>query len=112
MPQPRSPKKSEMLEVRLPYELKTAFMSRCRQDGGTASDAVRRFIERDLDAAGRPARVQLRWWQAMLIALGSLAVGAVAAPSLAQPAPPSKAMFDRLDSNHDGVLSYDEFRAR
>ncbi len=48
----------------------------------------------------------------MLIALGSLAVGAVAAPSLAQPAPPSKAMFDRLDSNHDGVLSYDEFRAR
>ncbi len=37
MPQPRSPKKSEMLEVRLPYELKTAFMSRCRQDGGSGS---------------------------------------------------------------------------
>jgi hypothetical protein len=112
MPQFRSVKKSETLEVRLPYELKSAFMNRCREGGGTASDAVRRFIERDLEAGPKPRRVQLRWWQAMLIAAGGLAVGAVAAPSLAQPAPMSKAAFDRLDRNHDGVLSYDEFRGR
>lgn len=111
MTQPRSPKKSETLEIRLSYEMKTAFMARCRDNGDAASDAVRRFIERDLGAS-TPARTGLRAWQAMLIALAGLAVGAVAAPSLAQPAPTSRAVFDRLDRNHDGVLSYDEFRVR
>ena len=40
-----------------------------------------------------------------------MAVGAVAAPSLARTAT-SDAAFERLDLNHDGVLSIEEFRAR
>lgn len=88
----RPPKKSETLEIRLPYDTKTAFMARCRDDGGTASEAVRRFIEVEL--AGRPpaaAPPRAAWWQAAAAAAVGLAVGAVAAPSLAhsaQDAPP------------------------
>ena len=33
MTQPRPPKKSETLEIRMPYEAKEAFMARCRDDG-------------------------------------------------------------------------------
>ena len=40
-----------------------------------------------------------------------LALGAVAAPSLAQSSP-TRADFDRLDRNHDGVVSFDKYRAR
>ena len=41
-----------------------------------------------------------------------LALGAVAVPSLAQsPAEPgSRAAFERLDRNHDAMVSFDEFR--
>jgi Ca2+-binding EF-hand superfamily protein len=35
-----------------------------------------------------------------------------AAPALAHAEQTSHAAFDRLDRNHDGMLSYDEFRAR
>ena len=46
-------------------------------------------------------------------ALAGLALGAVAVPALAQSrsAAPSRAAFDRLDRNHDGVVSFDEYRA-
>lgn len=39
----RSPraKKSETLEVRIPYETRQAFLSACREDGATASEVVR-----------------------------------------------------------------------
>jgi hypothetical protein len=103
-------KKSETLEVRLPYATKLAFMARCREQGRTASEMVRRFIEREVDAAGPARRSRLRIWQALAAALAGLAVGAVAAPTLARPALNSRAVFERLDRNHDGVLSYDEFR--
>ena len=112
MSPPKAPKKSEMLEVRLPYEVKAAFMARCRGEGRTASEAVRGFIEREISGARRAARTQLRAWQALVIALAGLDLGAVAAPSLAQPAPSSRTAFDRLDRNHDGVLSFEEFRGR
>ncbi|HEY5413122.1 MAG TPA: EF-hand domain-containing protein [Caulobacteraceae bacterium] len=105
-----SPKKSETLEVRLPYSTKTAFMARCRVNGRTASEAVRHFIEQDIDTRPPPSR-RSRWrgWQALAAALAGLAVGAVAAPTLAHPTPNSRAVFDRLDRNHDGVLSFAEF---
>ena len=41
----------------------------------------------------------------------NLALGAVAAPSLALSSP-TRADFDRLDRNHDGVVSFEEYRAR
>jgi len=106
-------KKSETVEVRLPYATKTAFMSRCRAEGRTASDAIRRFIEDEVSPT-RGARRAFpgAWRQLLAAAVAGLAIGAVAAPSLAQSAPPSRAAFDRLDRNHDGVVSFDEFRAR
>jgi hypothetical protein len=110
----RAPKKSETLEIRLPHETKLAFMARCRDDGATASETLRRFIDGELTAPrrSRPApRPAL--WQALCAAAAGLAIGAVAAPSLAQTthADP-RAAFDRLDRNHDGVVSFEEFRAR
>ncbi len=110
MTKPRPPKKSETLEVRIPYAAKTAFMDRCRRDGRSASEAVRGFIERELDAA--PRRGRIRWGQAIAAALAGLAIGAAAVPSLAHPLSDPRAAFERLDRNHDGVVTFAEFRAR
>jgi hypothetical protein len=104
----RTPKKSETLEVRLPFETKTAFMARCQDDGRTASEAVRRFIEGELLPV---RRARMRGWHALVAAIAGLAIGAVAAPSLAQTVNGHTA-FERLDRNHDGVLSPAEFAAR
>ena len=110
MTKPKPPKKSETLEVRLPHVTKMAFMDQCRADGRTASDAVRSFIEQELRHSDHPPpRPRAGWWQALAAAAGGLAIGAVAAPSLAHPAPESRATFDARDQNHDGVLSLDEF---
>lgn len=108
MSKPRPPKKSETLEVRLPLETKAAFMARCRDAGLTASEVVRDLIERE--PLGRPAR--LKGWQAGLLAAAGIAIGAVAAPSIAQALPGSRAAFDQMDSNRDGVVTFAEFRDR
>lgn len=110
MTAPRTPKKSETLEVRLPHQTKTAFMARCRDDGQTASEAVRGFIEAELVTSAR--RPRLRLWQMMAAAAAGLALGAVAAPSLARTVPADEAAFARMDQNHDGALSLAEFRRR
>lgn len=110
MTAPASPKKSETLEVRLPHHTKTAFMARCRHEGQTASEAVRGFIEAELVArAGAPRRIK-RLWHVATAAAAGLALGAVAAPSLARTASADPAAFARLDANHDGALSPAEFR--
>ncbi len=100
---PMREKKSETLEIRLPHALKQAFMARCRADGDSASAVLRDFIERHV--AQRPRRRP----PIRLIAAGAalLAVGAVAAPSLARPSLP--AQFARLDADGDGRLSLAEF---
>ena len=103
----RPPKKSETLEVRLPHQTKTAFMARCQAEGRTASDAVRGFIEGELSPV---RRTRVRGWQALVAALAGLAIGAVAAPSLAQTT--GHASFAQLDRNNDGVLSPVEYASR
>ena len=103
----RLPKKSETLEVRLPHQTKTAFMARCQAEGRTASDAVRGFIEGELSPV---RRTRVRGWQALVAALAGLAIGAVAAPSLAQTT--GHASFAQLDRNNDGVLSPVEYASR
>jgi hypothetical protein len=105
----RPPKKSETLEVRLPHPTKQAFMARCRDDGRSASEAVRAFIDGELST--RPVRHARLLPRLAAGALLAAAAGAVAAPTLAHPTSPA-AEFQRLDRNHDGVLSLEEFKAR
>lgn len=104
----RPPKKSETLEIRLPHAAKVAFMDRCRASGVTASEVLRELIERETP---RPRRTMKRW-QAALLAVAGLVIGAAAAPSIAQALPGSRAAFDQMDADRDGVISFAEFRAR
>lgn len=98
----RPPKKSETLEVRLPYPTKLAFMARCQADGVSASEAVRGFIDGRI--APPPVRPAWPWKRIALGALAAAAMGAVAVPSLARPGPD----FARLDANHDGAVTRTE----
>ena len=109
----RPAKKSETIEIRLSHEAKTAFMARCRRERQTASDAIRLFIDGQADVrpAARPRR--LPSWRIAAAGLVGAALGlGIAAPSFAHAAQSSRTAFERLDRNHDGVLSYEEFRSR
>ncbi len=109
----RPPKKSETLEIRLPHAAKTAFMERCRAEGLTASEVVRDLIETRVKAtSNRRPRRSTRTWLTLAAALGGIAIGAAAAPAIAQALPGSQAAFQQLDANGDGVLSLAEYRAR
>lgn len=111
MTEPRPPKKSESLEIRIPYPTKQAFMAACKEEGVSASEVLRGLIEARLEPAPRR---RLKWAAATLIAL---AVGALAAPSLALASKglggeaEARRAFQRLDADHDGALSYSEYRA-
>lgn len=108
MTRPPSPKKSETLEVRLPFSTKERFMAQCRDDGRSASEAVRGFIEGEL--AGRARSRRSRVWQVVVAATAGLALGAVAAPSLAKAS--GQTAFEQLDANADGVLTKVEYGRR
>ncbi|WP_420479300.1 EF-hand domain-containing protein [Brevundimonas sp. FT23028] len=107
----KPPKKSETIEVRVPYGAKTAFADHCRRNGQTVSEAVRTFMEREI-GDGPVGRGRARLWHAVAALAAGLALGAVAAPSLAQTQAHhgSRAAFDQLDRNGDGAISFDEFR--
>ncbi len=108
-----SAKKSETIEIRLSHEAKTAFMERCRQDQRTASDAVRQFIDDQIDPRSHAPQRRMPYWRVLAAGLFGAALGlGVAAPSLARATHNDRAAFDQLDRNHDGVLSYREFRSR
>ncbi len=115
-------KKSETLEVRIPYETKQAFLTACREDGTTASEVVREKVQDYLDERERPSlnaekrtlvmklpqpvrRYGLRVAAGTAVAVGFVSMAAL--PSAA--APDIKAQFSRLDANSDGVLSVEEF---
>ena len=110
MSAPRKLKKSESLEIRIPYPTKQAFMARCRDEGRSASEALRAFIDGQLDAAPKPAARRTPW---RLLAGAAIvaAMGAAAVPSLARPGL-NAAEFATLDRNHDGLLSFAEFQHR
>ena len=111
MSAPRKLKKSESLEIRIPYPTKQAFMARCRDEGRSASEAVRGYIEGQLDAAPKPAPRRTTPWRLIAGAAIVAAMGAAAVPSLARPGL-NAAEFAALDRNHDGVLTYAEFQRR
>lgn len=111
MPAAQPLKKNVTIEVRLPDEAKSAFMARCRNEKRTASDAIRSFID---DQIGVPyGRARRRPWRIVVAAvLGTMLGAGIAGPSLAHSLPSSQASFARLDRNHDGVLTYTEYRVR
>lgn len=96
---PRPPKKSETIEIRLPHPTKMAFMARCRDDGRSASEALRGFIDDHI--GGRTAR-RSPPWRLLTAALLAAAAATVALPSLAHTS--GKAGFERLDANRDGAI--------
>jgi hypothetical protein len=102
------PKKSETLEIRLPFSTKEQFMARCRDDGRSASEALRGFIEDQIE--GRTRSMRSRAWQFAVAAAAGLALGAVAAPSLAKAS--GQTAFEQLDANGDGVLTRVEYAGR
>ncbi|HEX5181723.1 MAG TPA: EF-hand domain-containing protein [Allosphingosinicella sp.] len=109
----RPAKKSETIEIRLSHAAKAAFMDRCRRERRTASDAIRLFIDGELDAGASDRKRRLPSWRTIAAGLIGAAIGlGVAAPSFAHATQGSRAAFERLDRNHDGVLSYEEFRSR
>ena len=111
MTTPRPPKKSETLEIRLPHAAKAAFMERCRAEGVTASEVVRSLIENKAPVASKVRRA-MKGWQALAAAVAGIVIGAAAAPSIAQALPGSRAAFNQMDANRDGVVSFAEFNAR
>ncbi|HVY88804.1 MAG TPA: EF-hand domain-containing protein [Hyphomonadaceae bacterium] len=121
----RKEKKSETLEVRIPYDTKQAFLTACREDGTTASEVVRESVQTYLDERERPSQPEERsltmnnilklpepvrryGWRAAVGGAAAIGfVGLAALPSAA--APDFLSMFKKLDVNGDGVLSPDEF---
>ena len=96
----RPPKKSETIEIRLPHPTKVAFMARCRDEGRSASEALRGFI--DAQVEGRVGR-RAPAWRIVAGAVMAAATAAVAVPSLAHTT--EKAGFERLDADRDGRVT-------
>lgn len=119
----RKPKKSETLEVRIPYETKQAFLTACREDGTTASEVVRGSVQSFLDTREQP---HPQWTRTLIMKFPQpvrrygprIAAGALAAVGLATfavlpsaAAPDFAAIFKQLDVNGDGMLTSREFSA-
>lgn len=111
----RQEKKSESLEIRLPYSQKTAFIEACREQGISASEALRAQIDlfvEDVSAPQKPNRLGAAFDMikrhrkkaiASLTALAaSLSIG------LALPSQADEPLFSAYDRNGDGVLTAGE----
>jgi predicted DNA-binding protein len=96
MTEPRAPKKSETLEIRIPYPTKTAFMEKARLEGRAASEIVRERIDAYLNEEPEPQtlkdkvvvqiRRNLRGAGLLLAGAGSaLAISLAASPASALP---------------------------
>ena len=108
-----APKKSEMLEVRIPHGTKTAFMQKAQAEGRAASAIVREQIDAYLDGpvAGVPKPSRWRRWPVFAGALGVVLVATFAALAIS----PANARADlapafaSLDADGNGRLSLREF---
>ena len=115
----RREKKSETIEVRLPYSQKTAFMGACQEKGISASEALRSQIDTFI---GSPApsqkrnqfgatfnmiRLHSKKSIATLTALATSAALFAALPSSAD-----EKLFDAFDKNNDGVISLSELGSK
>ena len=96
MSEPRAPKKSETLEIRIPYPTKTALMEKARSEGRAASEVLRERIDAYLSEEPEPQtltdkvvvqiRRNLRGAGLLLAGAGSaLAISLAASPASALP---------------------------
>lgn len=120
----REPKKTDFLEIRLSWETKRALMTRCRENGVSASRLVREWIDRYLHNA---SRAPTNWKEELrmiftgqsprrraalggLAALGTAAAaGMIALPASAATDPRLAAVFDWTDRDNDARISPAEF---
>ena len=116
------PKKTDNLIVRMDPDQKAAFMAACEDEGTTASEEARGFIERFVrDNAGRPKPMKETLMTvarnpkktgalgASLAAAAALAVGALSGPAMAGTTP--ERLFADADGNSDGAVTLNEFLA-
>ncbi|MES2988932.1 MAG: hypothetical protein V4808_13585 [Pseudomonadota bacterium] len=96
-----TPKKSETIEVRLPFAAKLAFAERCRAEGITMSDAIRRFVD-----GRRQAR---RGFAGPMLVSAAIALAVVVSPAAVRA--DFGTGFEALDRNADGVVTRAEVPA-
>jgi predicted transcriptional regulator len=109
---PREPKKSETVEVRLSHEVKRALMEKARTEGRSASEVIRASIDTYLAEQRKEDRSMFvtLWKPAAAIGAASVALlWAALAPTAVQAKPDLRAIYQAIDSNHDGAISLDEF---
>ena len=111
----RREKKSESLDIRLPYQQKQDFMAATKQRGETASEALRHFISTYIEQARleeQPNKVQeitMTLARHRLKSIASAAGAAFAVFSVAAlPSAADTPAFDKLDKNSDGLLTEGE----
>ena len=112
---PRKSKKSETLQVRLPYGMKKEFMERVQLENRSASDLIRDFIESYLagpvEILNSPNVVMIR---RRFIYPGLIAAGLVGAVIVFLPNPGAagtlKSEFAAVDTNHDGFIDGSEYK--
>lgn len=111
----RKEKKSESLDIRLPYEQKREFMEATRKRGETASEALRHYITTYIEEArlaenANPVQeitmtLARHRFKTMATAAGA-ALGAFTLTAL--PSAADSTAFDHLDKNKDGVITEGE----
>lgn len=111
----RREKKSESLDIRLPYQQKQEFMAATRQRGETASQALRRFIATYIEEARLAEHSNPVQEITMTLSkhrLKTLLTAASAAAGVfaftAMPSAADDSAFAKLDANKDGVLTAGE----
>lgn len=111
----RREKKSESLDIRLPYQQKQDFMAATKQQGETASQVLRSFIAdyiEDARLAEQPNTVQEITMTLARHRFKSIATAAGAAIGVfsvtALPSAADSTAFERLDKNSDGILTEGE----
>lgn len=112
----RDEKKSESLEVRLPYSQKIAFMDACREEGITASEALRAGIDEFLASREGQSQQSNQFRDVVTLmktnpkkTAGSLmALSLGAALFTAMPSAAQDELFVQYDKNKDGVLTVGE----
>ncbi len=114
----RQEKKSESIEIRLPYSQKTAFIEACREQGLSASEALRNQIDffmnqnkkpRRLSLIGAPLNMLERHKKKTFTAVAGTAT--VMSLAFAMPSAADNSVFKSFDRDGNGVLTAGEISA-